>query len=84
VRIAFTYDTGTGSTVAVIAPLAIIEYEREHRTKISRLATDGVGVGDMAELVWRQLRNTGSTDLGLEEWQKLLVDIGPADAPDPT
>lgn len=83
-KIAFAYDTGLGSTVLVIAPLAIIEFEREHRTKISRLATEGVGVGDMAELVWRQLRNSGGTELSLEDWQRTLVDIGPAEVPDPT
>jgi hypothetical protein len=84
-RLVFRYELRDGepSTVTV-EPFAIIGYERAHATKIQRLAVDGVGLGDMAELVWRQLSVDGVYSGDLEGFERALVDVGPEDVADPT
>lgn len=83
-RLTFRYELrgGTPSTVDV-EPFAIIGFERAHHTKIQSLATDGVGLGDMAELVWRQLAADGKFDGDLDTFERALVDVGPPEEEKP-
>lgn len=82
-RITLGVDYGDGPTTVVVTPLAIIGYERANRTKLSKLASDGFGISDMADLAWRQLvierRYTGT----LDEFEGALIDVevGPSDDP---
>ena len=83
-RLAFQYDKGNGIETTVVGPMAIIGYEQENRTKISRLAESGVGMGDMTELVWRQRKLEGHESESLEEFRLSLLDIDPVAVADPT
>lgn len=83
-RLVFRYELrgGKPSTV-VVEPFAIIGFERAHATKIQSLARDGVGIGDMSELVWRQLAADGLFDADLDTFERALVDVGPPEEPPP-
>ena len=83
-RLEFTYDKGNGIETTVVGPMAIIGYEQENRTKISKLAESGIGMGDMTELVWRQRKLEGHESESLEEFRLALVDIDPVPIDDPT
>jgi hypothetical protein len=82
-KMTFRYDDGTGIQTVTAGPMAIVGYETANKTKISRL-TDGIGVVDMTDLAWRQLRLEGRTTLDLDAWRETLVDIDPIAAEDPT
>lgn len=83
-RLVFRYQLRGGEPESVtVEPFAIIGYEREHRTKIQSLARDGVGLGDMAELVWRQLTADGTYTGDLDAFERAIVDVGPPEEPPP-
>lgn len=82
-RLAISFDLGSGEQTTTVSPFAIIGYEREHRTKISKLATEGIGLGDMAELAWRQLQLEGVYTGDLDSFERQLVDVNVA-VTDPT
>lgn len=83
-RLVFRYQLRGGEPASVtVEPFAIIGYEREHRTKIQSLARDGVGLGDMAELVWRQLTADGTYTDTLDAFERAIVDVGPPEEPPP-
>jgi hypothetical protein len=88
VRLAFTIDRGAGSELVTITPAGIIAWERENGTKLSRVFRDGLGVGDMAALVYAQLRLDGKpVPDTLDAFGRELRDIdlpGDSDAGDPT
>lgn len=83
-RMTFSIDTGEGRRLVEVGPMAITEWELEHRTKISRLSVDGIGVSDMTELVWRQLKLDGDQPGTLDSWRRSLRDIDPEATGDPT
>lgn len=81
-KITVKVDYGHGPQVVTASPLAIIGWEKENRTKISNLASNGIGVTDLAELAYRQLKLEGKVTVSLEEFERELVDIDPiADDP---
>lgn len=82
-KLAIAFDLGAGPETVAISPFAIIGWEKEHRSKISNLAKDGIGIGDLADLAWRQATLEGRTKLDLEEFERKLVEIDPVDASDP-
>ena len=83
-KLTISYDVGEGVGVATISPYAVIGWEKEHRTKVSRLASDGIGFSDLAELTWRQLQLEGRYSGELDGFERKLVVIEPVNAPDPT
>ena len=82
-RMTFKIDSGSGPQVVTVGPMAIVAWEQENRTKVSRLAEDGIGVSDMTDLVYRQLKLEGKALGTLDEWRTGLVDIDPEATPDP-
>lgn len=82
-KLGFKYDIGQGTKDITISPRAIIGYELDNRTKISRLV-DGIGISDMADLVWRQVVIDGTFSGSMTEFINVLVDINPDITPDPT
>lgn len=82
-RLTFTIDRGAGPELVTVGPAAQVAYEVENRTKISRLA-DGIGIGDMTDLAYRQLVVEGRVECDLDTFRRQLVDIDPTDASDPT
>jgi hypothetical protein len=82
-KLGFKYDIGQGSKEITISPRAIIGYERENRTKISRLV-EGIGVSDMADLVWRQVKIDGTFSGTFDEFIDALLEVDPDFTPDPT
>jgi hypothetical protein len=80
----FSIDRGKGEELIDVGPAAIVEWETENRTKVSRL-TDGIGVGDMTDLVFRQLKISGDQGVSdLDSFRKSLLDIDPRIGTDPS
>lgn len=83
-KITVAVDYGKGLETVTASPMAIIGWEKENRTKISNLATNGIGVTDLADLAYRQLHLEGKFPGTLEEFERSLVDIDPvAEESDP-
>jgi len=78
------FETATGSETVIVGPMAIIGYETENRTKLSRVAETGFGVTDMTDLAWRQLVLENRVSGTLDEFRLSLIDIDPVTEPDPT
>lgn len=83
-RLALRVDLGSGPVDVLVSPLAIIGWERDNRTKISALAQDGIGMSDMADLAWRQLKAQGKYEGDFEQFAAALVDLDPVAEVDPT
>ncbi len=83
-RMTFALDLGNGVENVEVGPMAIIGWETENRTKVSRLAQEGFGITDMTDLSWRQLRLENRTELDLDGFRKALRDIDPVIDMDPT
>lgn len=83
-RMTFEYDAGNGRERVEVGPMAIIGYEVANKTKVSKLASDGFGIVDMSELVWRQLKIDGRTTVELDAFRGSLVDLDPVVSADPT
>lgn len=83
-KLAFVYDRGQGEETTTVGPMAIVGYELENRTKISKLAETGIGMADMTDLVFRQLELEGRITGTLEEFRRSLIDIDPIAPDDPT
>lgn len=82
-KLTFAIDRGNGSEVVTVGPAAIVAWELENRTKVSQLASTGIGVADMTELVWRQLKLGGETQT-LDAFRGSLLDIDPELPADPS
>lgn len=83
-KLSFTYDRGQGEESTTVGPMAIVGFELENKTKISRLADTGIGMGDMTDLVFRQLELEGRVTGTLDEFRRSLIDIDPIAPDDPT
>jgi len=84
VKLTIRVDLGEGPVEVAVSPFAIIGWEKENRTKVSRLASDGIGFGDLAELAWRQMTLENRVTGDLETFERQLGAIEPVNAPDPT
>jgi hypothetical protein len=88
VRLAFTIDRGDGPELVKVTPAGIIEWERANGTRLARVFRDGLGVVDMAGLVYAQLKLDGvAVPDTFDAFSRSLADIDlPAgdDAGDPT
>ena len=76
-KITVEVDYGKGPEIVTASPMAIIGWEKENRTKISNLASNGIGVCDLADLAYRQLKLEGKVTGSLEDFEKSLIDIDP-------
>lgn len=83
-KLTIAVDYGNGPVEVTVSPFAVIGWEKEHRTKVSRLASDGIGFADLAELSWRQLTLDGRYTGDLEGFERKLSVIEPVTAADPT
>lgn len=83
-KLAIRLDIGDGPLDITVSPYAVIGWEREHRTKVSKLASEGIGYGDLAELAWRQLELERRYSGDLDSFERKLVAIEPINATDPT
>jgi len=83
IKLAFAIDRGNGSEVVVVKPYAICEFEMENRVPLGKLLERGVGLSDMTDLVYRQLKADGYSQT-LDEFRRSLEDITAVDAEDPT
>lgn len=82
-KLCIRVDVGEGVQEVTISPYAIIGWEKEHRTKISRLVSDGIGFTDLADLAWRQLELENRYTGDLQGFERKLTIIEPV-ATDPT
>jgi len=80
VKLVIRVDVGEGPKEVTVSPFAVIGWEKEHRTKVSRMAEDGIGFADLAELSWRQLELEGKYDGNLDSFERKLVSIEPVNA----
>ena len=76
-KISMMVDYGNGPEKVTASPMAIIGWEKENRTKLSNLASEGIGVSDLAELAYKQLKLEGKAPGTLEEFERSLIDIDP-------
>ena len=83
-KLSFTFERGEGVERVTVGPMAIVGYELNNKTKVSTLATTGIGVTDMTELVWRQLELDGREPGSLDSFRRSLVDIDPLAPENPT
>jgi len=83
-KLSFTFERGEGVEHVTVGPMAIVGYELNNKTKVSTLATTGIGVTDMTELVWRQLELDGREPGSLDSFRRSLVDIDPLAPENPT
>lgn len=82
-RLTLRLETAAGEQTVVVGPMAICGWEQEHRTKVSKLAETGIGMTDMTELAWRQLKLEGKDVGELDAWRATLLDMDPV-VDDPT
>lgn len=76
-KLSIRVDVGDGPVDVTVSPFAIIGWEKEHRTKVSKLASDGVGYADLAELAWRQLTLENRYSGDLDSFERKLIVIEP-------
>jgi hypothetical protein len=76
--------TDSGDTTVAISPLAQVMWERDTGQKLSDLQA-GTGMGDLARMVWHQLRaqNLIDRDLTFEGWLAGVIDLDMAAGVDP-
>lgn len=82
-KLGIRVDIGEGATELIVSPYAIIGWEKEHKTKVSRLVSEGIGFSDLAELSWRQLRLEDRFTGDLDSFEKRLVLIEPYEVENP-
>ena len=85
-RLVIEYEDATTDTVTV-SPLAIIGWEKLSGRRMTDLASDsggGMGMADMCQMAYEQVRLEGRTTEEFEAWCARLADINPEDTPDPT
>lgn len=83
-KLGIRVDIGEGATELIVSPYAIIGWEKEHNTKVSRLVADGIGFSDLAELSWRQLRLENRYSGDLDSFEKRLEVVEPYEVENPT
>ena len=83
-RMTFAVDYGSGVTEVEVSPKAVIGYEIANKTKISRIASEGFGLVDMSDLVWRQLTIEGRYTGDLDAFRSSLRELDPVVVGDPT
>lgn len=74
-QLRFRYDQGNGSEEIIVGPYAMCGFEIANKTKLAKVASEGFGVVDFTELVWRQLQADDRTQATLEGFRKQLLDI---------
>lgn len=72
-----THATGTHELTT--RPWTICQWENKHKTKISKVSTDGIGMADMLWLAWRQLHDDGLIDGNFEDWARTVHEVEPID-----
>lgn len=77
-KLSIRVDLGDGPLEVNVSPYAVIGWEKEHRTKVSKLAQDGIGFADLSELAWRQLELEHRYTGDLDSFERKLVTIEPA------
>lgn len=82
-KLTIRVDFGQGPTEVTVSPYAVIGWEKEQRTKISKLASDGIGFSELAELAWRQLELENRYTGDLDSFERKLLVIEPV-ATDPS
>jgi hypothetical protein len=80
-----TVTTDTGEQTVSISPLAQYMWEQDTRQKLSDLQA-GTGMGDLARMVWHQLRAQSLVDhaITFEGWLAGVIDLDMADGNPPT
>jgi hypothetical protein len=79
-----TVTTDTAEQTVSISPLAQYLWEKDTGQKLSDLQS-GTGMGDLARMVWHQLRaqNLVDRDVSFEGWLAGVVDLDMADVNPP-
>lgn len=81
-RVSLKFDRGDGPEELPIGPQAMVAWELKTKSKISKIADDGLGVDDLVTMLWEQLRVDGSAPTSRADLLASLVDIEPS-IPDP-
>lgn len=76
-----------GTHTVVTRPWTLSQWELRHKTKLSRIESEGIGMADYLWLAWRQLSDDGVVSATFDAWGPTVtaveLDAG-ADADRPT
>lgn len=81
-RMTVAFDTGEGERERAISPQAVVGWELATKQKMSDFA-NGMGVGDLVEMLYEQMKIDGDAPATKKELLASLVDIAPKN-PAPT
>ena len=82
-----TVTDGTGTHHITTRPWTVTQWELKHKTKLSRVESDGIGMGDYLWMCWRQLSDDGLVTVPFDAWGPTVTDVDltqAADSQDPT
>lgn len=84
-RFEVEFDRGNGTERIVLGPVAIIAWERKTKSKISQASTVGLGLDDLAFMVFETLRTAKDETLPAkyDDFIAQLTAFGEADDSDP-
>ena len=82
-RVVIRYDVGDGPQERRIGPQALVGWELATKQRMSDLA-NGFGVGDMATMLYEQMRADGDAPPTRAALLQMLVDVEPVKPEDPT
>jgi hypothetical protein len=82
VRVVIRYDTGDGWQERRIGPRALVGWELQTKQRMSDLS-NGFGVGDMATMLYEQMRADGDAPPTRQALLDSLVDLEPVRPDDP-
>ena len=72
-KIAYTIEGQT--TEVTTNPFAVMQRERKYKTKISRIADDGLGIEDLLYLCWEAIKAHGTTVAPFEVWAAVVETV---------
>ena len=73
-QLRISVDTGDGPTEVTALPWHIMLWERRAKTKVSRIAADGLGMDDIAYLAYEATRSSGSSvPAKFDDWARTVV-----------
>lgn len=77
-HIRYTIDSITNDVVT--GPFAVMQWERKYKTKISRIADDGLGIEDLLYLCWEAVKASDTVVPPFEVWAATVSEIKTVDS----
>lgn len=64
-----------GTRVLTTRPWTVRSWELRNKTKVSRIATEGIGLDDYLWMAWRQMTDDGVLSVPFEAWGPTVIDV---------